>query len=106
VGFYLTLLLTLKEPDASKFLFLGCIFFAKVSNKLRRKLGEKALRGIMVGYPLDPPGYHIYNLAARRITTSVHVVLPEGVSGFSPSVTIDSWITCGSHTDGDRGLAT
>jgi predicted ATP-grasp superfamily ATP-dependent carboligase len=43
-------LLTSQEPDASKFRVFGCTVFAKVPDKLRRKLGEKAFRGIMVGY--------------------------------------------------------
>jgi hypothetical protein len=34
--------------------------FAKVPDVLRRKLGEKTFRGIMVGYPHDAPGYRIY----------------------------------------------
>jgi hypothetical protein len=35
-------LLTMVEPDASKFRVFGCTIFAKVHDKLRRKLGEKA----------------------------------------------------------------
>jgi hypothetical protein len=67
-------LLTSSVPDASKFRVFGCVVLAKVPNKLRRKLGEKANRGIMVGYSPDAPGYHVYNPETRRITTSVHVV--------------------------------
>jgi hypothetical protein len=52
------MLLTSQAPDASKFRVFGCIVFAKVPDKLRRKLGEKAFRGIMVGYPRDAPGYN------------------------------------------------
>jgi hypothetical protein len=61
-------------PDASKFRVFGCAVFAKVSDKQRQKLSEKAFRGVMVGYPLDAPGYRVYNPETRRITTSVHVV--------------------------------
>jgi hypothetical protein len=60
--------------DASKLRVIGCAVFAKVPDKLRRKLREKAFRGVMVGYPTDAPGYRVYNPEARRITTSVHVV--------------------------------
>jgi hypothetical protein len=67
-------LLTSQEPDASKFRVFGCNVFAKVPDKLCRNFGGKAFRGIMVGYTHDAPGYRIYNLATRRITTSVHVV--------------------------------
>jgi hypothetical protein len=72
-GLSLTLL-TSPEPDASKFRVFRCTIFAKVPDKLRRRLGEKAFRGIMVDYPSDAPGYRIYNPATRRITTLVHVV--------------------------------
>jgi hypothetical protein len=67
-------MLTSTPPDASKFRIFGCIVFAKVPDTLSWKLGEKELRGVMVGYPHDAPGYRVYNPAARRITTSVHVV--------------------------------
>jgi hypothetical protein len=75
-------LLTSHAPNASKFRVFGCIVIAKFPDKFRRKLGEKALRGIMVGYPPDALGYHIYNPATRRITASVHVVFQKDVPGF------------------------
>jgi hypothetical protein len=53
-------LLTSHAPHVLKFRVFGCIVFGKVPDKLRRKLGEKAFRGVMVGYPPDAPGYHIY----------------------------------------------
>jgi transposase InsO family protein len=68
-------LLTSSPPDASKFIrVFGCTVFAKVPDKLRRKLSEKAFRGVMVGYPPNAPGYLKYNPETHRITTSVHVV--------------------------------
>jgi transposase InsO family protein len=36
-------LLTSSVSDASKFRVFGCVVFAKVPDKLRRKLGEKAI---------------------------------------------------------------
>jgi hypothetical protein len=47
-------LLTSSMPNASKF---RVFVFAKAPDKLRRKLSEKAFRGVMVGYPTDAPGY-------------------------------------------------
>jgi hypothetical protein len=44
-------------PDASKFRVFGCAVFAKVPDKLRRKLGEKAFRGVMVGYGSPHPHF-------------------------------------------------
>jgi hypothetical protein len=60
VGVILTLL-TSSAPDASKFRVSGCTVFAKVPDRLRRKLSEKAFRGVMVGYPPNAHGYRIYN---------------------------------------------
>jgi hypothetical protein len=82
-GVPLTLLAS-HEPNASKFRVFGRIVFAKVSDKLRCKLGEKAYHGIMIGYPHDAPGYRICNSTARRITTSVHVVFQEDTPGPPP----------------------
>jgi hypothetical protein len=64
-------LLTLSTPDASEFSVVGCTVFAKGTDKLRRKLGEKAFRAVMVGYPHNVPCYPIYNPETRRITTLV-----------------------------------
>jgi hypothetical protein len=64
-------------PDASKFRVFGCTVFAKVPDKFRRKLSDKAFRGVMVGYPHDAPRYRVYNPETLRIITSVHVVFQE-----------------------------
>jgi hypothetical protein len=85
-------LLTQVEPDASKFRVFGWAVFAEVPDKLRRKFGEKAVRGVMVGYPPDARGYHVYNPVTRRISASVHVMFQETVPGFLPSPDIDSLI--------------
>jgi hypothetical protein len=78
----LVTLLTGAVPDASVFRVFGCAAFAKVPDTLRRKLGMKAFRGVMVGYSHNSPGYRIYTPATRRITTSVHVKFEETVPGF------------------------
>jgi hypothetical protein len=64
-----------------------------VPDKLRRKLSEKAFRGVMVGYPADAPGYRVFNPETRRITTSVHVVFQEDTPGFGTQLSADSVIT-------------
>jgi hypothetical protein len=98
-------LLTLQDPDASKFRVFGCIVLAKVPDKLRRNLGEKVFRGIMVGYPPDTPGYRIYIPATRRITTSVHVVFHEDVPGSPLPMAVDSLISNDPDMGSDRGSA-
>jgi hypothetical protein len=81
--------LTSSAPDASKFRVFGCTVFAKAPHKFSGKLGEKAFRGVMVGYPPDAPRYRIYNPETRRIPTSVHVVFQEN----TPASSRDSPLT-------------
>jgi hypothetical protein len=90
--------LTSKAPDASKFRVFGCAVFAKVLDKIREELDEKAFRGVMAGYPHDAHGYHVYNPATRRVTTSVHGVFQEAPPGFGARSPIDSVITDASDT--------
>jgi hypothetical protein len=82
-------LLTSSAPDASQFRVFGCTVFAKVPDKLRRKLSEKAFRGVMVGYPHCAPCYRIYNPETRRITTSFHVVFQENTPRFGARLPVD-----------------
>jgi hypothetical protein len=96
-------LLTLVEPNASKFRVFGCTVFAKVPDKLRRKLGEKAFRGVMVSYPSNAPCSRVYNPVTRRIATSVHVMFKEIINGFQPFPETDSLIS--DDTDVDNGNA-
>jgi hypothetical protein len=79
--------------DASKFRVFGCAVFAKVPDKLRRKLSEKAFLGYMAGYPTDAPGYRVYSPETRRITNSVHVVFQEDTPGFGTQLSVESVIT-------------
>jgi hypothetical protein len=97
-GIILTFL-TSSVPDASKFCVFGCAVFAKVPDKLRRKLGEKAFRGVMDGYPPNAPGYRVYSPETRRITTSVHVVFQENTPGFGTRLSIYSVITDSSDAE-------
>jgi hypothetical protein len=78
-------LLTGAVLDASAFRVFGCTIFAKVPDNLRRKLGMKAFRGVMVGYSQNSPCYRVYNPATRRMTTSVHVKSHEKLLSFGTS---------------------
>jgi hypothetical protein len=94
-------LLTSKAPDASKFRVFGCIVFAKVPHKLRRKRGEKTFSGVLVGYLFDAPWYRVYNPVTRPITASVHAAFQKDVPCFGVSTPIDSLITDAAVTDSD-----
>jgi hypothetical protein len=92
-------LLTSSAPDATKFRVFGCTVFAKVPDKWRRKLSEKAFRGVMVGYPPNAHGYRIYNPKTRRITTSVHVLFQENTLGFGAHLPVHSVSADASDAD-------
>jgi hypothetical protein len=57
-----------------------------VPNKLRTKLGDKAERGVMVGYPASSKGYRIL-LNDGRIEVSRDIIFDEGFI-MGPSATI------------------
>jgi hypothetical protein len=56
----------------------------------------------MVGYPPYAPGYRIYNLETRRITTSIHDVFQENTPGFGARLPVDSVIANASDDDGPQ----
>jgi hypothetical protein len=99
-------LFTSSAPNASKFRIFGCTVFAKVPDRLRRKLSEKAFRGVMVCYPPNALGYRIYNSETRRITTSVHVVLQENTVDFGAHPSVHSVITDASDDDDPPDMLT
>jgi hypothetical protein len=103
-GVPLTLLMS-TTLDVSNFRAFRCTVFAEVPSKLRRKLGEKVLRGVMVGYSPDALGYRVYNLVTRHIATSVHVVFNEDVQGIGVSAAVNSMIIDASDVDGDHDHA-
>jgi hypothetical protein len=96
-------LLTSFVPDASKFRVFGCAVFAKVPDKLRRKLNQNAFRGVMVGYLSDALGYRVCNPETRRITSSVHVVFQESTLGLSTRLSVDcvQWTLRSVDSSGD-----
>jgi hypothetical protein len=61
------------EPEASSFRIFGCNVSAKVPETLRRKMGMKALRGVIVGDSPNFLGFRVYNPTTRHKTTSIHI---------------------------------
>jgi hypothetical protein len=104
-GVFLTLLSSF-APDVSKFRVFGCTVFAKVPDGMRRKLSEKAFRGVMVSYPPNAPSYRIYNPDTRRIITSVHVVFQENTHGFDTHPSVDSVIANAFDVDDPPDMLT
>jgi hypothetical protein len=95
--------LTPTAPDASKFRVFGCIVFAKVPDKLRHLLGEKAFRGLMLGYLPYGQGYRVYNPIYTPHHHSRAFCFLKNVPGFGCSANINSMTTNASDADGDHG---
>jgi hypothetical protein len=74
IPFHLT---TGKLPDLSNLRVFGCEAFVHIDVSRRRKMGDKAWKGIFVGYAFDSPSWLIYNPITRRIIRSRNVVFNE-----------------------------
>jgi hypothetical protein len=72
-----------------------------VPDSLRRKLGLKAFRSVMVGYSQNSPWYRVYDPATMRITASVHVKFQNYVPGSQLAQLVDSSIDVFSYAYDD-----
>jgi hypothetical protein len=70
-------LVTGEKPDLSNFRIFGCPAYVHIDSSLRTKLGDKAWKGIFVGYAFDSPAWLIYNPATRHVIRSRNVVFDE-----------------------------
>ena len=59
----------------------GSPAYVHIIKPQRRKLDEKAFKGIMVGYSNDSPGYMVYNPTTRRTVVTKHVRFDETFGG-------------------------
>eukprot|EP00951_Prasinocladus_malaysianus_P011625 scaffold86084_cov14-Prasinocladus_malaysianus.AAC.1 len=48
-------------PDLSHLRVFGCKAYVHIPRELRRKMDDRAWLGVFVGYPVDSPGYLIFN---------------------------------------------
>jgi hypothetical protein len=55
----------------------GCLAYVHVDKSQRRKLDDRAWKGVFVGYASESPVWLVYNLATRRVVNSRNVVLDE-----------------------------
>jgi hypothetical protein len=55
----------------------GCPAYAYVDKSQRRKLDDRAWKGIFVGYASYSPAWLVYNPATRRVVSSRNVVFDE-----------------------------
>ena len=67
-----------QKPDVSNLRVFGCVAFAHIPEKQRKKLDEKSHKVVFVGYPEGTKGYKLYDPVTRKFIRSRDVVFLEG----------------------------
>lgn len=84
-----------KNPDLSHLRIFGCTAFAYNFSPTRRKLDDRAIKGIFVGYDEKSSAFNIYVPEKRKVMKSGHVVFREGINPTAGHVSdgadIDDW---------------
>ena len=68
-----------KKPSIGHLRVFGCLAYALVPMQQRRKLDDKAVKCIFVGYSAESKGYRLYHLQSKHILISRDVVFVEDV---------------------------
>jgi hypothetical protein len=70
-------LATGRRADLSSMRIFGCPAYVHVDKSKRRKLDDRACKGVFVGYASESPAWLVYNPATRRVMNSRNVVFDE-----------------------------
>lgn len=70
-----------KSPDLKLLRVFGCKAFAHVPNTKRKKLDDKAVEHIFIGYANDQKAYRLYHKASRKVIISRDVTFIENKPG-------------------------
>jgi hypothetical protein len=70
-------LVTGLPPDLDLLRVFDCPCFVQIDKQLRRKLDDRAWKGLFVGYALDSPVYLVWNPRTRRLVRSRNVKFYE-----------------------------
>jgi hypothetical protein len=66
-----------RRADSSSMRVFGCPPYVHVDKSQRRKLYDRAWKGVFVGYASESPAWLVYNPATRRVVSSRDMVLDE-----------------------------
>ena len=70
-------LVTGRPADLSSMRVFGCPAYVHVDKSQRRKLDDRAWKGVFVGYAPESPAWLVYNPTTRRVVSSRNVVFDE-----------------------------
>jgi hypothetical protein len=70
-------LATGRRADLSSMRVFSCPAYVHVDNSQRRKVDDRAWKGVFVGYASESPAWLLYNPATRRVVSSRNVVFDE-----------------------------
>ncbi|MCO5547846.1 hypothetical protein L7F22_001298 [Adiantum nelumboides] len=76
-----------KKPSVSYLRVFGCLAYAHISQQLRGKIDDKAVKCIFVGYSSGSKGYRLYNPATNKIFESHDVIFAKTTA--QPMVAFD-----------------
>ena len=68
-----------RKPSVAHLHVFGCLAYALVPVQQRRKLDDKAVKCVFVGYSSESKGYRLYHPQTKRILVSRDVVFVEDV---------------------------
>lgn len=83
-----------KPYDISCLNFFGCLCYANTITAHRKKLDDRSVRGIFLGFPHNTKGYIYLNLKYHSINISRNVIFHENCFPYK----LDCGLTRGPHT--------
>lgn len=82
------------KPDYTSLRVFGCLCYPNTAATTPNKLCPRSVACIFIGYSQDHRGYMCYNLSTRKVITSRHVYLDEGVFPYRPGPSGASPASC------------
>ena len=95
-----------QKPDVSNLRIFGCIAFAHIPPEKRKKLDEKSLKCIFIGYLEQSKGFKLFNPKDSSMIGSRDVIFKENIFHYIDNSNVDDpdellpeiWFNIGSES--------